>query len=194
MALFGGNFEKQPVAAADTGIVWQKTLSDGILLGFGLSFSGSTLTVAPGYMLACGRLIGNNANLAVAVSGTSGYARVVLKIDLTGTATAETFSQVSVRVDYAASVEGFSALVQQEINDWTHTTYEAALCVLALGANGISEIVSNLDTAFPALPDGFVTAAKLGSDILPANVGIKHGTATPTTATLAPGEIYLKHS
>lgn len=42
--------------------------------------------------------------------------------------------------------------------------------------------------------DGSVVAAKLGGDILPANVGIKFGTAAPTAATLAEGEIYLKYS
>lgn len=40
---------------------------------------------------------------------------------------------------------------------------------------------------------GAVTAAKLGSDILPANVGIKMGTATPTTSDISAGEIYLKY-
>ena len=44
----------------------------------------------------------------------------------------------------------------------------------------------------PKLADSAVTHAKLGSDILPEHVGIKYGTATPTTATLGEGEIYLK--
>lgn len=41
---------------------------------------------------------------------------------------------------------------------------------------------------------GSVTAAKLGSDILPANVGIRMGTADPTTTTCPQGCIYLKYS
>lgn len=44
------------------------------------------------------------------------------------------------------------------------------------------------------LDDGGVTAAKLGSDILPSNVGIKMGTATPTTSTISEGQIYLKYT
>lgn len=41
---------------------------------------------------------------------------------------------------------------------------------------------------------GAVTAEKLGSDILPENVGIKHGTAVPTPSDIAPGQIYLRYS
>lgn len=44
------------------------------------------------------------------------------------------------------------------------------------------------------LDTGAVTAIKLGSDILPTNVGIKYGTATPTESDISPGQIYLKYS
>lgn len=42
--------------------------------------------------------------------------------------------------------------------------------------------------------NGEVTAEKLASDILPTNVGIKMGTATPTTSTISEGQIYLKYT
>lgn len=42
--------------------------------------------------------------------------------------------------------------------------------------------------------DGSVTAAKLGADILPANVGIKSGTTVPTTADISDGEIYFMYT
>lgn len=44
------------------------------------------------------------------------------------------------------------------------------------------------------LADTSVTAAKLGSDILPSNVGIKYGTAEPTTSDISNGQIYLRYS
>ena len=44
------------------------------------------------------------------------------------------------------------------------------------------------------IADGTVNSALLGSDILPAKVGIKMGKATPTTATLAEGQLYFKYS
>ena len=42
--------------------------------------------------------------------------------------------------------------------------------------------------------NGNVTAAKLASDILPANVGIKMGTTVPTTSDISNGQIYLMYS
>ena len=42
--------------------------------------------------------------------------------------------------------------------------------------------------------NGQITAAKLAGDIKPVNVGIKHGTVTPTTSTISNGQIYLKHA
>lgn len=48
------------------------------------------------------------------------------------------------------------------------------------------------------LKSGVVTAAKLGTDIFPSNVGIKIGTATPTYGTganqITNGQIYLKYT
>ena len=44
------------------------------------------------------------------------------------------------------------------------------------------------------IADGAVTAGKLGSDILPANVGIKMGTTEPTTSDISAGQIYLMYS
>lgn len=45
---------------------------------------------------------------------------------------------------------------------------------------------------------GAVTAVKLGSDILPANVGFKFGTVTPTAGTganqISPGQVYFKYT
>lgn len=41
--------------------------------------------------------------------------------------------------------------------------------------------------------NGAITAAKLGSDILPTNVGIKMGTSVPTTADISAGQVYLQY-
>ena len=58
---------------------------------------------------------------------------------------------------------------------------------------------NSIDTR--AIIDGKVTAAKLGSDITPSNVGIMHGNKTPVASDPGSGEvllpsgcIYLKHS
>ena len=52
--------------------------------------------------------------------------------------------------------------------------------------------LNSVDTG--SIVDHSITAVKLASDILPSNVGIKMGTATPTTSTISAGQIYLKYT
>lgn len=72
------------------------------------------------------------------------------------------------------------------VGDTTNTAH--AVVTLSDGTTITGSSFSTLGVA-----DGSITAAKLGSDILPANVGFKYGTAEPTTSTIAPGQIYLKY-
>lgn len=67
-------------------------------------------------------------------------------------------------------------------------TYNTA--TVADGSITDAKIVS---TGISRIADGAVGAAKLGTDILPSNVGIKTGTAVPTTADISNGQIYLKY-
>lgn len=222
MALFGCTFTNRKVGSRDMGAAMSALLADGIISGMGLTKNGATLNVAKGYMIACGRVIGNDAALALTMTQSSGYARVVIKIDLTGTATASTFAQLSTRIDYASTADGFSALVQDDVNDGTHTTYEVALCILKLNSSGIDSVVDKLPAAgLPAsaltnrsvtndkiglqevkwenIRDAAITGSKIDDDnTYPHNVGIRHGTASTTSAILEAipksGQIYLKHS
>ena len=222
MALFGCTFTNRKVGSRDMGAALRTLLGDGIISGMALSKSGAVLSIAKGYMIACGRIIGNDASLSLSMTQSSGYARVVIKIDLTGTATASTFAQLSTRIDYASTADGFSALVQDDVNDGTHTTYEVALCILKLNSSGIDSVVAKLPAAALAagsvgysqlmpgavtasrlsdgavgiaqLAPGAVTSEKLAASVRPADVGIRHGTATPTTTTCPSGCVYLKHS
>ena len=192
MALFGVTFENQLLAEMDDGNLQEFLLRDGIRRGLGLSYNGSNLTIGSGYLIAAGRLIGNDSALTIAVPASSGYARIVLVIDLTGTATESVFTQLSTRVDSASSVSGFPDLVQGDINGGVDTTYEVALAIVATSASGIAGIESQLGAAGlkPILGEAAVTASAQGF--------IKFGTATPTAGTgpnqIAPGEIYLKYS
>lgn len=60
----------------------------------------------------------------------------------------------------------------------------------AFATSGVAD--NSVTTA--KIVNGNVTADKLGSDIVPANVGIKMGTSTPTTSDISPGQIYLKYT
>ena len=140
----GVTFAKQKVAPSDDAIIRRAALSDGILTGCALSYSGSTLTMAAGQLLVCGRQIRHpsSQNWAV-VDATSGYARVVLTIDLTRTASKDVFDQVLDTIEYASSADGFAALEQADVNA-SGVRYQVVLAVVSLGTGGITGIVSQL--------------------------------------------------
>lgn len=89
---------------------------------------------------------------------------------------------------------GSTATVSVTYSDGTTATagtYSTA--AIADSAVTTAKIADSAVTA-AKIASGAVTAAKLGSDILPSHVGIKYGTATPTTSTISDGQIYLKYS
>lgn len=140
----GVTFAKQKIAPADDAIIRRAVLTDGILTGCALSYSGSTLTMAAGQLLVCGRQIKHPAsqNWAV-VDATSGFARILLTIDLTRTASKDVFDQVVDTIEYASSRDGFPALEQADVNA-SGVRYQVVLAVVSLGTGGITGIVSQL--------------------------------------------------
>lgn len=143
----GVNFDNQLVTAKQHGALFASAFHDGILSGMELSFTGSVLTVAGGYCTVCGREIQLTGAETISVSGTTGYARILVQIDLSQTATTSDFSQVSLVTQYAASLSEFPALTQDDVNSTSGTIYQTVLCVLALGTDGIASIASQAGTA-----------------------------------------------
>ena len=143
----GVTFANQNVSPVDDAVLRRRLLSDGILTGCELTYAGYTLTMASGYLIACGRQIRRPTAQNWAISdATSGYARVLMTIDLTSTATEEVFDQVNTAVEYATAEDGFPALIQDDINA-TGSQYQVALAVVSLGTGGITGIVSKLELA-----------------------------------------------
>lgn len=168
MSNFAGvTFTKQAVSPSDDAIVRRALLSDGILTGCAFTYSGSTLTMAAGHLMICGRQIKHPAsqNWAV-VDATSGFARLVLTIDMTRTATKDTFDQVVDSIEYASAVDGFVSLEQSDING-SGTRYQIAACVVSLGAGGITGIVSQLERA-EAGGSGGLNFSVVGSEAQPS--------------------------
>mgnify|MGYP002512313983 CR=1 FL=1 len=141
----GVTFASQSVAPIDDAQLNRAMLPDGILSGCSITYSGSTLTLAAGYMIACGRIFQITAarNWAV-VDATSGVARLVLTIDLTKTATESAFDQISFGIEYASAENGFVNLTQDDINV-AGTRYQVTVAVVSLGAGGITGIVSQME-------------------------------------------------
>ena len=141
----GITFPKQRVAPSDDAIIRRAILPDGILTGCDISYSGSTLTMAAGQLMICGRQVRHpsSQNWAV-VDATSGYARLLLTIDTTRTSTKDVFDQVLDTIEYASSEDGFPDLETADINV-SGTRYQVAACVVSLGAVGITGIKSQLE-------------------------------------------------
>lgn len=197
----GINFDNQLVTAKDHGKLFRALYNDGVLSGISLSYSGTTLTIGGGYIIAAGREIRLTAEETVSITGTTGYARVLVQIDLAQEATETAFSQASLVTQYAASTSEFAALTQEDVNI-SGTVYQAVLCVLSLGTAGITGIVSKLGACTigtDKLADKSVTPAKL-SGVTYSSIGlttdqvrkITYGTADPSGGSN--GDIYLQYS
>lgn len=160
MSNFAGvTFEDRIVTPSCDGIVRRAMFTDGILSGCVFSHSGATLTMSAGSLVICGRQIRHTAPTSWPVTdATSGFARLVLTIDLSRTSTVNDFDQVSAEVQYATAQDGFSRLVSGDVNA-AGIKYQAVLCVVSLGAGGITGIVSSLPQAGANSRAGLVYAS-----------------------------------
>lgn len=140
----GVTFPNQKVTPSDDASIRRAVLADSILSGCKFSYSGSTLTMGAGVLVACGRQFKHTAAQNWAVTGaTSGYARLVLTIDTTRGSTKESFDQITDSLQYAAAVDGFPELTLEDVNG-AGTTYQVTACIVSLGAGGITGIVAQL--------------------------------------------------
>lgn len=146
MSLTGITFANQKITPSDDGRLYGAMLADGILTGCGITFAAATLSVAAGSLLIGTRELRTSGETLSVTGATSGYARVIIDIDLTRAATKTSFEQAQFQIQYAASLDAFAALEQQDINT-AGTHYQAAFCVLSLGTAGITSVVSSLASA-----------------------------------------------
>ncbi len=143
----GITFPEQKVTPSDDASIRRSVLVDGILSGCEISYVGSTLTLGAGLMVACGRQFRHTSAQNFAVTGAnSGYARLVLAIDTTRASTKDNFDQIDIAIEYATALDGFAPLRQDNINE-AGTVYQMVICVVSLGAGGISGIVSKVQAA-----------------------------------------------
>ena len=172
----GITFPWQEVTPSDDAIVRRAMLPDRRLSGCELSYSGYTLTMAAGSMIVSGRQFRHTAAQNWAVTGaSSGYARLLLTIDVTKASTENAFEQISASIEYATAANGFTALRQDDINN-AGTIYQAVVCVVSLGAGGIT---------------GFIEQIVKGA-LTSADVGARPNTWMPTAGDVgaAPANVY----
>lgn len=149
----GVTFAQQHVKPADDAIIRRAILTDGILTGCDLGYSGPTLTMGMGHLMICGRQILHPVSQNWAVTGkTSGFARLLLTIDLSRTSSSDEFDQVVDTIEYADAVGDFPSLTLEDINN-TGTRYQMVVCTVSLSSDGITGIVSKAEASSPSLGD-----------------------------------------
>lgn len=184
----GVTFPNQKVTPANDAVIRRAIFDDGILTGCDLSYSGSTLTMTAGQLMICGRQIIHPSSQNWAVTeATSGYARLVLTIDVTRTSTKDTFDQVVDEIQYATDANGFTDLTTADINA-TGTRYQVAVCVVSLGPGGITGIVSKLDMTEGGGAGGVLTVTVSPGEL----VTVSHGDKSQAKAANASGVAVFK--
>lgn len=184
----GVTFPNQKVTPANDAVIRRAIFDDGILTGCDLSYSGSTLTMTTGQLMICGRQIIHPSSQNWAVTeATSGYARLVLTIDVTRTSTKDTFDQVVDEIQYATDANGFADLTTADINA-TGTRYQVAVCLVSLGPGGITGIASKLDMTEGGGAGGVLTVTVIPGEL----VTVSHGDKSQTKAANASGVAVFK--
>ena len=142
----------------------------------------------------------NNGNVQLAASDVSaidiyGSSSATAILNLNGFWTGiGTYTESNVTYLVIAAGVPNTNCVQLRSNDgtWQYRTYSGSWS----NWQAVSTTISITDSS--QVNNGIITAAKLSNDILPSNVGIKHGTAASSSDILTAipnnGQIYLKHS
>lgn len=159
MSIRGSNFENQHPFASDHALVWERCMPDGLLYGVDMSFTSTLFTLGTGFMLVAGRMFEITAAENISISPGSGYARVYVAIDTGGTASENSFDQVSFGVDYAANLDSFPELIQGEINiNQGAAVYQGEVAVLAINSSGVTAIERQIELVSPGAGTGAFAA------------------------------------
>lgn len=137
----------------------QSVLSDGILNGCAISNTTSSMTVGAGSIVIGGRLIYfSAAETTNIVSPTGNYVRFYFKIDLTQTPSSTASNQGTIEYDYSATLGGFAALTQEDINE-DGNTYECEIAVYSLSGGNINALTRNIGSTIPMACAAVFTAS-----------------------------------
>ena len=143
----GITFDFQDVLSKNDGRLYQALFgSDYIINGCDCTAvnSGAAINVAEGYVAVGGRIIhfdgGETKTLTPTL--TTGYGRIVIDIDLTKTATATEFNQVTL-VEQYSTTEVFPPLTQDNIN-LSGTHYQAELCRFPISSSAAGTVTTTL--------------------------------------------------
>lgn len=136
-ALEGVNFVDQQFTPTSDCALWRRCVYNGILDGMAITYSGSSLNVAAGWLMAGGKELHLPSAITIPVTdAVSGKARLVVTVDLTKTATEQTFNQAWIDLEYEAN---YTTLAKNNLAA-SGTKYMMVLCEVSLGPAGITSI------------------------------------------------------
>lgn len=158
--LKGVNFTDQEFTPSSDCALWRNCCTDGQITGAESVVDGSTLTLTAGWIMAGGKQLCLDAPVSIPLTGLSnGFARLVVNIDLSETATETVFNQAWIEVQYAATEAAFPALTRGDLTA-SGTLYQCEYCRCVL-SNGAISSVSVLAASRPK-------AQVITRDILPS--------------------------
>lgn len=139
--LKGITFPNQSMSPKDWGREFEALISDGILKGCEVTYSGSRVYIAPGYFVLKGRLIKIDSQISFNVSG-SGYGQIRLGIDNSATSTTSTNNQASATL-VTSTTGSFASLTQDDVNG-DGTKYEVELGVASYTSGTVTGFTQSL--------------------------------------------------
>ena len=147
MAFKGITFPEQNVTAPENeGTFYFASHADGILYGCGMTVTSSALKVQSGLMIVSGRLIEVDGETTITFGSpnNNAFGRALLQIDTSKNSLEGDFQQISIIVEYSNSINGFTALIQQDINHVASTKYQVVLGVVNINGNAVVGINSSM--------------------------------------------------
>ena len=168
MAILPYNFENQTITAAGMAAVFRAVLSDGLLHGCTVGYSGTTVSIAPGRIVLGGYVFRLSAAVTVDVPTTAETASVVIRLDLSKPSTAENFQQIDIRAEAGE--------------------YTAEKADLDAGTGNVYELIF----ACVAISDNVITGVSYTAPV--AHRAVHIGTSEPVAALGVDGDIYLQYT
>ena len=176
--LDGVMFSNQLLTAKSLGRTLQNILPDGILTGCAVTYSGANVSIAPGVVIVCGRIINISATVTEATSATylDGFGRLKIGINLDNSSTTTVNEQSYTDVDYSAT-SAFTSLTQEAVNG-SGSLYEVEMGRITFASGSISAYTQTLPTV------------NIVTSLAGKQKTITSGTADPSGGV--DGDIYLK--
>ena len=148
MSINGRGFDLRAQNAAVDRARIHALMSDGIIRGCALTFTGTSITMGVGSFVVQGAITEIDAAETTDLSApiANGYVRLIFHVDLDEVPSTTEFTQGWFTYDYSATLSGFSALTQEDING-TGSVYEKEIGVWTMVSSECTALVRSIAIA-----------------------------------------------